>query len=265
MEITRIPLEGLTNTRDLAGFETRDGRRIRPHRLIRSGRLFDATGKDRRILSEDYGVSIVVDFRTDSERRLAPDPAVERARNHHLPIYQTVGLTGPEGDDADLFGMAAQLLDRGDDGGGFMMDLYRDFVRSPAARTQYRRFFDLLLEAEEGAVLWHCSAGKDRAGAGTALLLTALGVPREAMVEDYLKSNDFAGEIIELLAEEGCRRMGDPRAGRIVRRIIRAEAPYIQSLFEEAETRYGSMEAFLERGLGLMPSQLRRLRENYLE
>ena len=68
-EITRIPLEGLHNTRDLGGFETADGRKIRPRRLIRSGQLSGMTEKDKQVLTEDYGLRTDVDFRTDRNAR----------------------------------------------------------------------------------------------------------------------------------------------------------------------------------------------------
>ena len=75
-EITRIPLEGLHNTRDLGGFEAADGRHIRPKKLLRSGQLAGMTKKDQRVLLEEYRLRTDVDFRTGQEKAEAPDPAL---------------------------------------------------------------------------------------------------------------------------------------------------------------------------------------------
>ena len=94
-EIQRIELEGLVNTRDLGGFETVDGRKIRPGRLIRSGELYDATSEDIKKLTQQYHLKTIVDFRTETERAGRPDPDIEGVRYIFNPILneETMGIT----------------------------------------------------------------------------------------------------------------------------------------------------------------------------
>ena len=191
----RIALSGLHNTRDLGGIETLDGRKILPRRLIRSGALIDATPEDMRILAEDYRLGTIVDFRTATERRQKPDPEIEGVENLFNPILaeETVGITFEDKEEEK--DVMAGILDHASSLGGnprnYIDRLYEDLITDDHASEYYGRFFDILLKADDRAVLWHCSAGKDRVGIGTALLLTALGVDRDTVIRDFVKTNDF--------------------------------------------------------------------------
>ena len=226
-EITRIPLEGLHNTRDLGGFETADGRKIRPRRLIRSGQLSGMTEKDKQVLTEDYGLRTDVDFRTGQERTEAPDPRLPGVAYVENPILsdQAIGIT----------------------------------------REQYRKFFGILLDQKEGAVLWHCSAGKDRVGVGTALLLSALGIPRETILADYMMVNTFTAEVVESRLEELNERLQNPQLIDCLRELMQVRESYLISVFQAIEDGYGTMDAFLEKEMGLCTEKREQLREMYLE
>lgn len=174
MNIERIPLKKLINTRDLGGLTVRDGRTIRPKRLLRSGALFEAAPEDCEVLLRDYHLKVIIDFRTSAERAGSPDPELPGVENFHLPVYDSVGFTREDGSDENLSGLAMRLTGHAAGGDGWMTGLYRGFVTDGAPK--YRQFFELLLKQREGAVLWHCTAGKDRAGTAAILLLRALGV-----------------------------------------------------------------------------------------
>lgn len=111
-EITRIPLEGLHNTRDLGGFETADGRKIRPRRLIRSGQLSGMTEKDKQVLTEDYGLRTDVDFRTGQERTEAPDPRLPGVAYVENPILsdQAIGITREKDSEEDMMKLLVQQM-----------------------------------------------------------------------------------------------------------------------------------------------------------
>ncbi len=263
MEIGRIALKKLLNTRDLGGIAAADGRKIKPKRLLRSGALFEAAPEDCEVLVQDYGLKVVVDFRTSAERAGSPDPELPGVENFHLPVYDSVGFTRKDGSDEDLSGLAIRLTGHAAGGDGWMTELYRGFVTSGVAK--YKQFFALLLEQREGAVLWHCTAGKDRAGTASALLLRALGASRETALADYLKTNDFAGELLDFLAEEVVKKTGHPEAKAAAYQIVRAEKAYFDALFDEMDKVYGSEEAFFEGALGLTQGKRAQLRALYLE
>src|SRR5690606_35803991 len=143
---------------------------------------------------------------------------------------------------------------------------------------QLRLYFDTLLEGRAPLVV-NCSAGQDRTGIASALLLTALGVPRETVVEDYLLSSDFRRPRIErgsvdltAAAREGNAfaalmagyAEGDERV--LARPLVTADGvPYLTLALEAIERDYGSVEAFLDMEVGVDADDVRRLRELYLE
>lgn len=269
----RIALENLPNTRDLGGLRTIDGRRILPNRLIRSGTLFGATKRDIQILAEQYGLGTVIDFRTETERRQKPDPEIPGIRNIFNPILdeKTVGITFEEGEKQDrekpeeiyagIMSHAVTLKGKPEQ---YINKLYEDLVLSDCAARQYGRFFDLLLEADDRAVLWHCSAGKDRVGIGTALLLSALLVDRDTIVNDFAVTNDYVmegAEKISLLVKE---KTGDPILGDCVRVLLTVSEDYILHAFSAMEKCCGTVDTYLTERIGLSMDKKQQLRRKFL-
>lgn len=268
MEIRRIPLEGLPNTRDLGGFPAADGKKIRPHRLLRSGELKNLTRQDQKILTEEYALRTVVDFRTATECSERPDPEIAGVTRYHLQILDedTLGLTREKKTEEEtLFGLLKSMEQDGLTAAGYMERMYAGFLDSRFAREQYRKFMELLLAQEEGAVLWHCTAGKDRAGVGTMLVLEALGVDREIILEDYTKVNDFTEKVLEAQGEALLRKGIPAPAVAALREIFQVKRSYLESLYGQIEKRYGSMGRFLEQEMRLDEAALAVLRQNYLE
>lgn len=271
--IGRIPLEKLPNTRDLGGMKTIDGRCILPNRLIRSGTLFGATESDLKILAEHCGLGTVIDFRTETERRQKPDPEIPGIFNIFNPILdeKTVGITFEEEEKKDreepkeIF---AGIMDHAASLGGkpelYINKLYEDLVLSDCAARQYGRFFDLLLEADDRAVLWHCSAGKDRVGIGTALLLSALSVDREAIVNDFVVTNTYVmegAEKVSLLVKE---KTGDHNLADCVRILLTVSEDYILHAFSAMEQCSGTIDTYLTERIGLSADKKQQLKRKFL-
>lgn len=269
LEINKIPMEGLYNTRDLGGFPTADGRQIRAHRLLRSGELFQATESDKRMLLEEYDLKLIIDFRTNMEISGKPDPELPGVRYIRNPILEetTIGITREEDADSagDMKQFYTQMQDPSFDGMAYMASIYGGIITSPYSISQYRKFFEHLLTQEEGAVLWHCSAGKDRVGVGTVLLLSALGVSRDVILKDYLKVNDYArGECERTLKA----KFGDQQDEVMITKMMAlfgVDTSYLNSVYQAIEERYGSMNDLLEQQLGLDDEKLASLRNLYLE
>lgn len=267
-EITRIPLEGLHNTRDLGGFETADGRHIRPKKLLRSGQLAGMTEKDQKVLLEEYDLRTDVDFRTGQEKAEAPDPVIPGVAYVENPILsdQAIGITREKSSENDMMKMLVQKMSSSETAAEeYMAGLYRDLVMEPFSRQQYRHFFEILLSGEEGAVLWHCSAGKDRVGVGTALLLSALGVPRETIVRDYMMVNEFTGDVVERQLEKLKERLHNPQLISCLRELMQVKESYIHSVFAAIDENFGGMENFLKTEMGLDGGRLEQLKGKYLE
>ena len=266
-EIRRIPLEGVRNTRDLGGYRTGDGRCIKSCRLLRSGQLHDLTERDKEILTHEYSLAVIVDFRTQAEKAESPDPDIRGVAYIHNPILEekTLGITREKETDNDIVGMVLDGLGGEKEAGAeYMKNIYGNLITDPFSIKQYSNFFHILLRQETGAVLWHCTAGKDRAGTGTALLLEALGVPREQIIADYLKVNEFLAEGISQSVKELVEKTGNVWLGEQLRMLFSVREDYIQTIFGMIDKEYGGMERFMKEEMGLAEDFSETLRDKYL-
>lgn len=250
---TAIEFEGLSNVRDLGAMSAAEGRLIKRSLLYRSDQLFAASEADRRKLDK-LGIGLVIDFRSTFERETKPDCNVEGARNLHLPVIRDVraGITHDKESHnriMELFmkgkEISAEFIDE------YMRDTYRNFVEDPIANAQYARFIDEVLAtgASGRATLWHCTAGKDRAGFATAALLAALGVSRDDIIADYLQTNDCVLGVLEHVKDLLADKLANANAEAALKRFFLADKTFLEAAFIAAEERYGSFEGFLENAL----------------
>jgi protein-tyrosine phosphatase len=255
-----LGLAGAPNARELGGLPVAGGR-VRAGVLLRTsalGRLHDV---DVAALAERK-LAIVVDLRHVSEVQVAPadrlpQPAPEV---RHIPIFDpahpvfTFVSAVLLGHDLSSYGA---LRDEGTPGA--MLAIYRWFVTSPAARTGFADAVRAILAADGRPVLYHCSAGKDRTGWLSAILLEALGADRDVIAEDYLATNAaMAGERDGLLA--AMRRRGGEADPELIEPVLDARPEYLAAAYDEVEARYGGFVNYLRDGLGLGEDDLRQLR-----
>lgn len=261
----RIQLQSLPNTRDLGALVTEDGRHILPRRLLRSGSLYHISLTDQDVLTEEYHLTEVIDLRTKKEVLEKPDTLMEGVCYHEIPIVdeETLGisqegLSRPE----NIIKLMKNMNIVPEE---FIENQYGNFVRDQYSVKQYARFMDLILHHEGGAVLWHCSAGKDRVGVGTALLLSALGVPREVIREDFLKTNLYLEEEMQHMVRYlETKTIVDSRVMDKVRILYKVKGEYLDMVFDTIEKDYGSMEYFMKKALYLNPKAIDTLKNKYL-
>lgn len=250
-----IPLEGPVNARDLGGIPTADGRRLCPGRLLRSGRLARLTTQDDRLLREEYHLTAVLDLRTATEIERSPDPPMAGVTHQviHLVPERTLGITREEKPAlhlktlAELPGLAS---------------IYPLLV-SPDSYQAWRRIFGLFLQPRAGAVLWHCTAGKDRAGLTAAMLLFALDVPYDAVLADYLKTNDVCHVEADRVYREYLNAYGDEAAARKVRMMEMADKSYLDAALDAVTRQFGGVNGFLREVCGVGPAEREALRALY--
>lgn len=259
-----LKFDNLHNIRDLGGIQTKDRRKIRRGRLIRCGHLSNLSDSDHFLLSQM--LSVVVDFRTRQERSKQPDQEIEGVEYHHIPVVDslTAGISREE--EADR-GAVAILLHRPADAKQYMCDMYSSFALGEYAVSQYAKFVRLLTEDHERAVLWHCTAGKDRAGIATVIILELLGVPREEVIADYLYTRECLAEEMRRLSTRIKKEEGtvSPLADEALSFLFGAEEEYILTFYRAVEQKFGNMSAYLSDGLGITRKEQERLRELYLE
>lgn len=264
----RIPLSGLPNTRDIGGYQAHDGRKIKPRLLIRSGELACATVEDINTLINNYNLKTIVDFRTVTERNRNPDPEIKGVNSVHIPILDEspMGIIKGTGIETNPMGSVIEaMLKRDAAATDYMKYIYGSLITSVSAANGYRRFFKVLLENDRGAVLWHCSAGKDRAGTATVLLMEALGIPSDIIAEDYLLSNRYISAEAEKAVNSIAKMTSDDRAISFVRGISTVSPEYIKTIYETVHRLYGSMQEYLREVMELDSEKIELLRHMYLK
>lgn len=256
----RIHLQSLPNTRDLGALMTKDGRHILPRKLLRSGSLYHVSLADQDMLLEDYKLSTVIDFRTEAEREQKPDTIMKGVEYYPIPVLdeETSGIT-QAGTLMDMLTKFDQVPDE------FICKQYENLVRDEICIKQYANFLDVVLHQKKGAVLWHCSAGKDRVGIGTALLLYALGVPRKTIKEDFLKTNVYLdNEMQHMVRYLETRMIVTPEIMDKVRLLYKVKGEYLDTAFRTIEKDYGSVDYFMRKALYMNPKTIEALRNKYL-
>ena len=260
----RIILQGLNNTRDLGGMPAADGRIIRPGLLIRSGHLYSASPDDIVWLSGH--VALIVDFRTPQEKEEKPDPEIPGVSYLHLPAFESLsaGVSRDEKSNEEAFAMVAGNPDGALE---YMKSTYRGFVENKFTLSRYSRFVHLLLESRDSAVLWHCTAGKDRAGFASVIVEEMLGVDRADIKADYLATNEFLASEISQLNEMVGRQMGglNKKSEKALDWLFGAHEEFLDAALEKADEIYGSFDDFIRDGLDISDMEREKLKMMYLE
>lgn len=240
-----LGLDGASNFRDAGGHRTTDGRWVRYGVLYRSSALTLTTSDSA--LVDSLGLTGVFDLRTASERAETPNVEVPGAPVRHLDVNGEGGGGIP----AVTSPAAAEQL---------MIDAEIGFVDSPTARTAYRELFTELATAD-GASVYHCTAGKDRTGWASVVLLTLLGVSAETVMADYLLSNTYYLNSPEV--QEGLSHL-PAHIRAIYEPLLAVRAAYLQAGLDRVAEEFGSMRAYAIEGLGLTPALLERLEDTML-
>ena len=252
--MTWIELEGAVNVRDLGGLPTSDGGTTVPGRLLRSENLQELTPGDVVRLVDEIGVTTVVDLRSTNEVTIegpAPLDALPGVRHAHHPVLREFLDVSDTAKAALLTELADEDRERYPD--DFMCGHYLGYLENRPEQV-----VGALREiaTAPGAAIVHCAAGKDRTGVVVALALTAAGVEQEAIVADYMATDERLEAIIERLSRS---RM---YAGGVSGRPVRAHAPRAETmkgLLEQLTIRYGGLAAWLA-GHGFGAEELSLLR-----
>ncbi len=241
-----VSLEGAINFRDLGGYTTTEYRRIKMGRIYRAADLSKLTDADMEELKRRK-IYTVVDFRSKEEAENAPDRLLAGSDYLLLPAGS--------GNVADLASFTKGHVS----GKDVMIAFYSDIS---LFKEKYRPFFRKLLTLpDSSAIVFHCSAGKDRTGIAAALLLYTLDVPVETIFSDYEATNFYRKteneKMIDYMVEQGVDH-------EMAIQIMDANPLYLQATFDAINRKYGSMDAFLYRELGIDEMAKLKLREKYL-
>ena len=227
----KVELEGSLNCRDLGGLRTVDGRTTRRGRVYRSDALATLTAEDQARL-ETLGIKAVFDLRTTEERVRAPNllPAG--------PVQHAVGFI-PRGNPEMFQAVNAGQLDVAGTR-ATMLQQYENLILDHTDRLA--RVYRGLLDGQGVPAIIHCASGKDRTGIVSAVLLLAVGVRRDDVLEDYHVSN-FQRRPVDLF-QGGA-------AGEVVEQIMCAVPEYLETALAAVEREFGSLDDYLRQRVGL--------------
>ncbi|MEU1689521.1 tyrosine-protein phosphatase [Micromonospora sp. NPDC005707] len=258
-------LVGAPNARDLGGLPTSDGRRVRAGRLIRTAALGRLTDEDLPVLGK-LAPACVVDLRHATEQAVAPpDRLAGEPRVVHLPVYDSAHPVFTYvsavllGHNLDAYEELAR-----DGMPGAMAAIYRWFVTGESAREGFGTALRLAADGANLPLLFHCSAGKDRTGWLSVVLLTALGVDEPVIRADYLRHNELTESLREVLLAAMTRRRPDLDPA-VARPLLEVRPEYLDAAYDEVRRVHGTFDAYLRDGLGLTDATLAGLRANLLD
>ena len=272
VEQQTLGLSSIDNARQLGGYVTKDGRHVKDNLLLRTAKLSTASEEDLQTLKDTYNLGYVVDFRTSSEIASAPDPQISGVENIQIRILDE-SQDASAATNASVAGIynidtsnpAASMLPiiRS----GYISDqMYVDMALSETGMKGYREFFQVLLNNEDGkAVLWHCTGGKDRAGLAAVLVLSALGVDRETILNDFALTNNFVQQNVEYMGRMAMQLTSNPDEINGVMYLTGVNRDYMETLLNTIDEQYGSIEGYLVNAIGLTPDDFTKLQTMYLE
>jgi protein-tyrosine phosphatase len=252
----RIALEGEPNFRDLGGYETKDGRVVRWGQLYRSGELAKLTDADLATVDE-LGIKLVCDLRAPGEVAIGPDRLPAGVETVSIPItddsqdpvaIRNAVLAG----DVSALGAPGELL----------TDANAKFVTEHS--DAYTTLMERVMEPAALPTNIHCTAGKDRAGVGAALVLLTLGVPEKTVMEDFLLTNGYrAASNANTL--KSLSALLDPQEVEVMRGILEVRPEYLQAALDTMKDEYGSVDGYLRKGLGITPKERARFQRLMLD
>lgn len=242
-----VHLKGALNFRDIGGYRTADGKTVRWNKVFRSASINKLSDGDMDTLKAKH-IYTVVDLRGKKESAAAPDRLLEG----------TDYTLSPAGSDSLPSNQQMIALIKS---GNFLEDFYsKDGIQYFGER--YRPVFQKLLGLnEDGALLYHCTGGRDRTGMATALFLHILGVPQEIIEQDFTASNVYLEPMMGSTYGPISKATG--MTDREIRRKMELRPELIQIFFRTITEKYGSIENFMEKEMGIGKKEIKALKSKY--
>lgn len=247
-----LPFEGVLNFRDMGGYETLDGRKVKYGILFRSAELTGMTAQDQ-VLFQTLGIKTIFDYRADTEAEHKPDPLIPGVVNVRIPAMKQDVPT-------DMRELMRQ---------GFFKQMTPEalgsmYVQMTINNPSFQKLMATLMNPDNLGLLHHCAGGRDRTGVGAAIILLALGVPEETIIEDYLISNTTLIPMNEKMKEQMAEFMPPEEVALVISNLeLRRE--FMESVFSTIHENYGSVAEFLEQEFGMTPDKRAELQANCLE
>lgn len=256
-----LGIASVPNLRDLGDYKTKDGKTVARGLVYRSNQLCEISPADMKKLAA-LKLKTAYDLRTAEERQKRPGE-VPPGVNY---VWLNVLADSPQSGPAQLEGLMQDPKKANAELGGGKVEekfqqAYREFVSLPSAQKEFRELFLAFGDQKKLPTLFHCTTGKDRTGWAAAAFLTLLGVPKDTVMEDYLRSNDYIIPAYQKAIDKFVAAGGDKS---IPLAILGVKKEYLNASFDEMQKKYGTIEKYFSEGLGIDAAQQKALRDLYL-
>lgn len=253
-----LPTYSILNARDLGGYLGQGGRRIKKHRLLRTGTISNVSKQDQNFL-QDYGLRKIINLRSISETRDKPDIMIENAVNYSIPLSEEDGTLGENDNSTAQYNLDPLA------GLHAMIEHYRDHVIKEYDRNTVHKVLKIMADTEEGAILFHCTEGKDRTGFVAFFILYILGVDLKTIRQDYLLSN-YLLEDYRWLRDQKFKANGENLIFRANMRVLSSACDILfDTIPITIEQEFGGMDFYLRNQLKVTPDLQEKLQNLYLE
>jgi protein-tyrosine phosphatase len=252
-----VPFRGVANFRDHGGYLAADGRHVRWRKLFRSGHLAKMTSADQQRFAA-LEIDTLIDFRSRIEKERDPNNLPD---NHDIRI---VNLPMLDGGNSELITGVPERVRNNDFEGFDPVALMRETYRQVPVnfKDEHRQFVHTVMDAKGKPVLWHCTAGKDRTGFASAVMLRLLGVDVETVIQDYLLSAEHVkNHRWSLLL---LRLMRGKKAVEMVKPLMKVHDEWIRASFLTIDQHWGTFEGYRREVLDLSRENVRQLKDWYL-
>lgn len=258
-----IGVSSARNARQLGGY--RIGKKtVKADLLLRSGDLAKLSAQDSALLSEKFKLQRIYDFRGADEFASSPDVLPGKATSLNLSVsFVEEGQDTSSMNLDDPNQLIKFLLEYAENPQlkELCLNMYDKIFFDEASQDVYRRFFADLMNQnpEHGAILWHCTQGKDRAGSASAMLLAALGANRELIMKDFELSKAYYAPFVEQI------EITSDAQDLVISTLLSANSEIFEKTLNKVDSQYGSLTNYLTTCLGVTPEMMDTLRDRYLE
>ncbi|WP_216830551.1 tyrosine-protein phosphatase [Alkalihalobacterium elongatum] len=253
-----IYLEGVVNFRDLGGYPTADGRKVKWGQFFRSGALNGLTENDV-VRLQNLGIKRICDLRRSIETKSKPNPRISGIDYIHLPVI-------PENEDKEQVRQVGELSLHGEkiqlgEPGEMLLRLNRVIAHQTNTYSQLLR---MLFEEESVPLVIHCVAGKDRTGVCSSLILMTLGVPEEIVIEDFTYTNNYLEQLKQkILTKRFLEKTKDVNP-QSIDALLEARPDYLKAFLKEIADHYGTFDDYLSQNLGISKQDRKDIQNRYL-
>lgn len=245
----------MINFRDIGGCKSSDGRVVKEGLFFRSANLVNLSKNDLQML-KDLNIKTIFDFRDESEILSSPSDIVENINYIRIPAMPQL-----KSNIAQLGSIKEMMENMFDKNNAFEL-LKESYYNLPVNNPAYKELVKLMQNDSNLPILMHCTAGKDRTGVGSAIILMILGVNRSSIVEDYLKSNQSAKDSINEILSVQPELKNVPKDK--LKYIFGVNETYINEVFKRIDTDFDSTEDYLLKEFNLTKDDIKNLQSKYL-